>query len=33
VLINGNLVILTPKISGLGMTSNRYFGDPVMSFN
>ncbi|SVB62370.1 uncharacterized protein METZ01_LOCUS310844 [marine metagenome] len=27
------MVILTPKISGLGMTSNRYLGDPVISFN
>jgi len=26
-LINGNLVILTPKISGLDMTSNLYCGD------
>jgi len=27
------MVILTPKILGLGMTSNRYLGDPVISFN
>jgi len=27
------MVILTPKISGLGMTSNRYLGDQVISFN
>jgi len=27
------LVILALKISGLGMTANRYFGDPVIGFN